>query len=195
MRGQGHDPEPLALARQHLERRAADRAGRAEDRDAGAHTTPNSRNRPAVTGRTKYSESSTPPWPGISPEESLRPASRLNSDSATSPTCAATATSSATASSFTGPSRSATRSSTRGPYTRAATTAPTTPPTAPAHVFRGDSTGASFGPPSSVPAAIAQVSQVQVTTRGRTTSAVEASGCASLWAPWRIGTAKARRAE
>src|SRR5881392_1775912 len=119
-------------------------------------------------------------------EESLTPASRLNNDSATSPTCAATTT--PAVASCTTLSRKATRSSTRGPYTSAATSPPTRPPTAPAHVFRGDNTGASFGPPTSVPAAIAHVSHTQVTTSGNTTSATEPRGWASLCGPWRIAT-------
>src|SRR6266446_1771029 len=85
-----HDAEPLPLACQHLERRSADRPGGSEDCDADTHITPNMRYKPAAVGITKYKESSrssTPPWPGISVEESLRPASRLNSDSATSPIC------------------------------------------------------------------------------------------------------------
>src|SRR5438874_1384740 len=97
----------------------------------------------------------------MSDEESFTPASRLNSDSATSPTCAARATTNPTVTSCHSSSRKATRSSTSGPYASAATSPPTRPPTAPAQVFRGDSTGASFGPPTSVPAAIAHVSHTQ----------------------------------
>src|SRR5207249_1664710 len=48
MGGERRDAEPLALAPEHLEGRAPDRAGRAQDRDAQAHATPNRRNRPAV---------------------------------------------------------------------------------------------------------------------------------------------------
>src|SRR2546422_900684 len=101
---------------------------------------PNSLNSPAVTGTTKYSESSrssTPPCPGMSDEESLSPTSRLNSDSTTSPVCAATATAAPTVTSWRAPRRMATRSSTSGPYTRAAASAPTLPPIAPAHVSPG----------------------------------------------------------
>src|SRR5213076_2117994 len=58
MGGERRDAEPLALAPEHLEGRAPDRAGRAQDRDAQAHATPNRRNRPAVSGSTKYRESS-----------------------------------------------------------------------------------------------------------------------------------------
>src|SRR5213078_5413259 len=124
----------------------------------------------------------------MSDEESFTPASRLNNDSATSPTCAASATTNPTVTSCQRSSRKATRSSTSGPYASAATSPPTSPPTAPAHVFRGDSTGASFGPPTSVPAAIAHVSHTQVTTNGNTTSATEPRGWASLCGPWRIAT-------
>src|SRR5229473_1477281 len=162
VRGQGRDVKPFALAREDLERGLADRAGRPEDRNPDTHATPNSRNSPAVTGRTKYRESRrsrTPPCPGMSVEESFTPASRLKRDSATSPT--------------------------------AATTAPTTPPIAPAHVFRGDKTGASFGPPTSVPAAIAAVSHTQVRTSGSTARAKEPRGCASLCGPCRIATRNA----
>src|SRR6266516_2865334 len=126
-------------------------------------------------------------------EESLTPASRLNNDSATSPTCAATATTTPAVASCTTLSRKATRSSTRGPYTSAATSPPTSPPTAPAHVFRGDNTGASFGPPIRVPAAMAHVSHTHVTASGRSTSATDPRGCASLCGPWRIATVNARR--
>src|SRR5213082_3308588 len=48
MGGERRDAEPLALAPEHLEGRAPDRAGRGQDRDAQAHATPNRRNRPAV---------------------------------------------------------------------------------------------------------------------------------------------------
>ena len=64
VRGQRHHAEPLALAPQHLQGGRADRSGGAEDGDAAGHTTPNSLKSPAVTGTTKYSESSrssTPP--------------------------------------------------------------------------------------------------------------------------------------
>src|SRR3977135_1591266 len=87
------DADPLPLARQHLERRATDRSGGPEDRDADGHARPNTRSTPAATGATKYSESrrsSTPPCPGMSDDESLTPTSRLNSDSATSSTWAST---------------------------------------------------------------------------------------------------------
>src|SRR5436309_14713631 len=90
MAGESHDPEPVPLAGQDLERRSADRPGRSEDCDADTHITPNMRYKPAAVGLTKYKESSrssTPPWPGISLEESLTPAPRLNSDSATPPIC------------------------------------------------------------------------------------------------------------
>src|SRR6266704_370719 len=121
----------------------------------------------------------------MSEEESFTPASRLNSDSATSPTWAATATTTPTVTSCQTSSRNATRSSTSGPYAS---------PAAPAHVFRGDNTGASFGPPTSVPAAIAHVSHTQVTTSGNTTSATEPRGWASLCGPWRIATTNDNRA-
>src|SRR6266542_464353 len=116
--GEGCDAKPLPLPGEHPQRGAADRAGRAEDRDSDGHATPNSRNRPAVTGSTKYSESSrssTPPWPGISEDESLTAASRLKRDSATSPTWAASATTTPTVASCTTSSRTANRSSSRGP--------------------------------------------------------------------------------
>src|SRR2546426_11811531 len=91
VRGERHHAEALALAPQHLQRGRADRSGRAEDSDAAGHTTPNSLKSPAVTGTTKYSESSrssTPPRPGMSDEEALGPASRSNRDPATAPACA-----------------------------------------------------------------------------------------------------------
>src|SRR5467141_5096713 len=84
------DAEPLPLPCEYLERRSADRPGGAEKRDPDTHIIPNMRYKPAAVGITKYKESSrssTPPCPGISVEESFRPASRLNSDSATSPIC------------------------------------------------------------------------------------------------------------
>src|SRR5207253_8784356 len=96
--------EALALACQDVQGGAADRAGGPEDRDADAHATPNRRSNPAVAGKTKYRESSrssTPPWPGIRDDEPLTPASRLHSDSATSPTWAASATTAPTAASRT----------------------------------------------------------------------------------------------
>src|SRR5438552_325532 len=118
VRRQRRDPEPIPLARQDLERRAPDRSGGPEDRDADSHARPNSRSSPAATGATKYSESrrsSTPPCPGMSDEESLSPTSRLSSDSATSPTWAASATTNPTVTSCRTSSRKATRSSTSGP--------------------------------------------------------------------------------
>src|SRR5213593_4798407 len=66
---------------------------------------------------------------------------------------------------------------------------------APAHVFRGESTGASFGPPTSAPAAIAHVSHTQVMTRGMTARATDPRGCASAWGPCRIATRNASSAE
>src|SRR5690348_15206294 len=66
---------------------------------------------------------------------------------------------------------------------------------APAHVFRGDRTGASFGPPTSAPPAIAHVSHTQVIASGRTASATEPRGWASTCGPWRIATMKASSAE
>src|SRR2546422_7108414 len=60
----------------------------------------------------------------MSDDESLSPASRLNSDSATSPVCAATATAAPTVTSCKLPSGMATRSSTSGPYNSAAARAP-----------------------------------------------------------------------
>src|SRR6266566_8984382 len=90
MASERDDAEPLPLAGQHLERRSADRPGGSEACDADTHITPHMRYKPAAVGITKYNESSrssTPPWPGISVEESFMRASRLNSDSATSPIC------------------------------------------------------------------------------------------------------------
>src|SRR5437879_974101 len=72
---------------------------------------------------------------------------------------------------------------------------PMAPPTAPAHVFRGESTGASCGPPISVPAAIAQVSHTHVIASGMTARATEPRGWASAWGPCRIATRNARSAE
>src|SRR5260370_9491160 len=127
----------------------------------------------------------------MSEEESFTPASRLNRDSVTSPNCATTAIQIAATTSCDVVSPIGTRARTSAPYTSAATTAPTTPPIAPAHVFRGDKTGASFGPPTSVPAAMAAVSHTQVMTSGSTASAKEPRGCASLCGPWRIATRNA----
>src|SRR6266566_7728024 len=111
------DPEPVALTRQDLQCRTADRSRGSEDRDADGHARPNNRNSPAATGATKYTESrrsSTPPCPGMRDEESLTPTSRLNSDSATSPTWAARTTTTPTVASCKTLSRKATRSSTSG---------------------------------------------------------------------------------
>src|SRR3989442_12617803 len=75
--GERDDAKPLALPCQHLERRPADRPGRAEDRDPDAHRIPNMRYNPAAVGITKYTKSSrsgTPPRPGMRVEEALRPA-------------------------------------------------------------------------------------------------------------------------
>src|SRR6266550_7833619 len=82
---QRDNAKSFPLPGQDLQCRSADRPGRAEDCHPNAHITPNMRYSPAAAGMTKYSESSrssTPPWPGIRFDESLRPASRLNSDSA-----------------------------------------------------------------------------------------------------------------
>src|SRR5260370_31637806 len=107
----------------------------------------------------------------MSEEESFTPASRLNRDSVTSPNCATTAITIAATTSCDAVSPIGTRARTTPPYTSAATTAPTTPPIAPAHVFRGDKTGESFGPPTNRPAAMAAVSRTQVITSGTTASA------------------------
>src|SRR5438093_5623609 len=93
----------------------------------------------------------------MSDEESLSPASRLNSDSATSPVCAASATAAPIVTSCRLPSCMATRSSTSGPYNSAAASAPTVPPIAPAHVFLGVSAGASVASAGSTNAACAEV--------------------------------------
>src|SRR5439155_962559 len=106
-------------------------------------------------------------------DESLTPASRLNSDSATSPTWAAAATTAPTVTSWKTLSCKPRRLSTSGPYSNAAMRPPTTPPTAPAHVLCGDRTGVSFGPPIRVPAAMAHVSHTHVTTSGSSASATE----------------------
>src|SRR5258707_133209 len=90
MGSQRDDPKSFPLPGQDLQCRSADRPGRAEDCHPNAHITPNMRYSPAAAAITKYSESSrssTPPWPGMSIDESLRPTSRLNNYSATSPIC------------------------------------------------------------------------------------------------------------
>src|SRR2546430_9587344 len=55
--------------------------------------------------------------------------------------------------------------------------------------------GASFGPPTSAPAAIAHVSHAQVMTRGMTARATDPRGCASTCGPCRIATRNASSAE
>src|SRR6266404_1898853 len=179
MSGESHDAEPLPLAREHLERRSADRPGGSEDCDADTHITPNMRYKPAAVGITKYKESSrssTPPWPGISVDESFRPASRLNSDSATSPICPTMDTARPNSNSSPGVNLHPCRFSTKVPSASAVITPPSVPPTAPAWVFLGDRTGASWGPPTAVPTAIAAVSQIQVMTSGNSVRRTYASG-------------------
>src|SRR5258708_23860721 len=171
--GERDDAEPVPLPGQHLQRRSADRPGRAKDCNPNAHITPNMRYRPAAAGITKYRESSrssTPPCPGMSVEESLRPTSRLNSDSAISPICPTMETARPNSNSWPGVKLQPFRFSTKFPSASAAMTPANVPPTAPACVFWGERTGASLGPPTAVPVAIAAVSHTHVMTRGNSVS-------------------------
>jgi len=92
MRREGRDPEPLSLARQHLERREADRSGGSEDRDPTSCETEQPE-QPRRDRRTKYTASSdrAPAVPRDEGRGILDADSPLEHDSATSPTCAATA--------------------------------------------------------------------------------------------------------
>src|SRR2546423_12573981 len=65
-------------------------------------------------------------------------------------------------------------------------TPPSVPPTAPAWVFLGDKMGASLGPPTAVPTAIAAVSQIQVMTSGNSVRRTYASGRVAAPLPCRI---------
>ena len=64
--GHRHDLEPVGRALDQVERRLADRAGGAEDRDLAPHVRPNSCAAAVstATGTRPSSRSSTPPWPG-----------------------------------------------------------------------------------------------------------------------------------
>ena len=91
-----NDLEALRMARDHVERAHADRAGGAEDADAlrpaaacavsGASAAAPAPARSGSTGSSASMRSSTPPWPGSSALQSLAPALRLTSDSNRSPT-------------------------------------------------------------------------------------------------------------
>src|SRR6185503_4699158 len=106
-RRQRRNAEALALPAQDSQRRGADGARRAEDGNplhghrGGAHTS-RALKSTYETGSTKSrlsNRSSTPPCPGMMCELSFMPASRLSSDSARSPICAATLTRAANATS------------------------------------------------------------------------------------------------
>ena len=87
-RRQGDDPERVRLGRQHVDRLAPDRAGRAEQRDPARRSLAcplvaqrrRARTYSVTTGaanRNESTRSSIPPWPGMSVPESLAPAARL----------------------------------------------------------------------------------------------------------------------
>ena len=138
---QRHDPErvrPGGL--EHVERLSADRSGRAEQRDprrapsgvasarrgGSSARTQERRTAAGAANRNESTRSRMPPWPGIRVPESLAPAARLSSDSATSPDWAVTAISRpSTTAHAAGPGRPP--RSERAPTTIAATVPPMTP--------------------------------------------------------------------
>ena len=103
-RRERRDAKAVALTLENAERRRADRPRRPEDGDAartsrlahvGAHVSmkPSSTNDTGITKNRLSKRSRIPPCPGMMCELSFTPASRLSSDSARSPICAATLTS------------------------------------------------------------------------------------------------------
>src|SRR5207253_1390996 len=87
-RAQRRHREAVSMALHDVERVRADRAGRAQDRDA-LHARAAIESARAATGSVEVSasmRSRTPPCPGSSWLESLRPAPRFIHDSSRSPT-------------------------------------------------------------------------------------------------------------
>src|SRR6188472_4346664 len=111
-----------------------------------------------------------PPCPGSSWLESLTPASRLNRDSAKSPTWPTTESTAAMTSARPRLRSTSERGNTHALKIGATNRAPSTPATAPDLVFPGLTTGESFGPPKVRPADIAAESHTHVTTSGKQTS-------------------------
>ena len=192
------DAESVALPLEHAERRRADRAGRPEDRDAARRrsrcvtTAPRSACQPSstyATGSTKSrlsKRSRTPPWPGMSVELSFTPASRLSSDSARSPTCAATLTSDAErehadrrAAKIEVRRRAQARTARRA---HATSMLASSPPTAPSTVFPGLTDGMSLCRPIVRPTAYAPMSDAQVSRSGSSSSSPP-DGTANVRAP------------
>ena len=89
VRGERDDAEPIRVAAGDVERRLADRARRAEDREA-LHATIPSQPKPSASSGTDdvrlSMRSSMPPWPGSRLPLSLSPCWRLNMLSSRSPT-------------------------------------------------------------------------------------------------------------
>src|SRR5579871_4372799 len=141
--------EAPGVARDDVERAAPDAAGRAQDRDAGHFSTP-SQPRPSTKKGTPdvrlSMRSSTPPWPGSSVPESLRPAWRLNMLSVRSPTTEAMTTARPSI-----PAASGGRFRTWAPPIASASP-PTSPPSRPSQVLFGLTSGASFRRPNARPA-------------------------------------------
>src|SRR5579863_27074 len=136
-----------------------------------------------ATGSTNNklsTRSSTPPCPGNSRELFFTPASRLSSDSARSPICAATLTATPK---ITMPDRLKPRSAdgtrTRPTYSQHAATVTTTPPMAPATVLPGLIAGISLRRPSARPTAYAPMSLAHVSSSGSSRSAMPARSSAT----------------
>src|SRR5690606_8357274 len=139
------------MAGDDVERRPADRAGRAKDGDA-LHQNPSQIFATANTGRaasTLSMRSSTPPWPGISVPESFAPTWRLSRLSNRSPiTENSTVATAATATSGSCPALAPAS----GAMTSATTTPAATPPSMPSMVLFGLIRGASLRRPNLRPA-------------------------------------------
>src|SRR6478609_2331457 len=92
--------EPIRIAFDQVQRRLADRPGRAEDGDLARHVSPIicAAAVSTATGTSPSSRSRTPPCPGSQAPESLTPALRFIPLSNKSPACAAMASTGASAS-------------------------------------------------------------------------------------------------
>src|SRR6185312_612466 len=183
--GQRADAEAIPVARDHVQRAAADRAGGAEEGD-GLHS-PSSALPSTNTGNAATSESmrsNNPPWPGNNAPESFTPAWRLTRLSNRSPMIEkATVTSASAMTPISKPGDACATQPPARPITAAQTSAPYTP----AQVLPGLMDGASFRPPNRVPAKYAPLSAAITMQAKKITHQAERGG-ASVAAPPCIAT-------
>ena len=166
--GQRDDPPVVAVAADQVERRSArpnrSRRGWRSMRVSRRSTHAISADRDGAPASSPSTRSNTPPWPGISCEESFTPARRLSQLSKKSPACASDrqrrADQRRDARCRAGRAASRVRSAGRPAAVRRSppataishSAAPAMPPNSPAQVFDGLIDGAILGPPIARPA-------------------------------------------